>query len=266
MARTDTLGNFLADVADAIRTKKGSEEPIAAADFDTEIENLPSGGGADLNEYFYTEITENTSNSNKMTDKIIKKLADVVVDDSVTSLSYAYSGIVGIAGRAPKIICNSNVTTLDFLFQSHTGITSFDVSGLNTSNVTTMRRMFYCGNKDTLKSINFGSNFDTRKVTTMQEMFYGNRGLTSLDLSSFETPALTNTASMFSDCRALTFLDIRKMTFDNVSTSSSMFTNTMPNDCEIIVKSDIEKTWITGKFSFLTNVKTVAEYEAEQNA
>lgn len=44
MARTNNLSNFLTDVADAIRTKKGSEEPIAAADFDTEIENLPSGG------------------------------------------------------------------------------------------------------------------------------------------------------------------------------------------------------------------------------
>lgn len=58
MARTDTLGNFLTDVADAIRTKKGSEELIAAADFDTEIENLPSGGGIeapfnDVNFYDY---------------------------------------------------------------------------------------------------------------------------------------------------------------------------------------------------------------------
>lgn len=40
MARTNTLGNFLTDVADAIRTKKGSQELIAAADFDTEIENI----------------------------------------------------------------------------------------------------------------------------------------------------------------------------------------------------------------------------------
>ena len=43
MARTDTLGNFLTDVADAIREKKGTNEAIVASDFDTEIENLPSG-------------------------------------------------------------------------------------------------------------------------------------------------------------------------------------------------------------------------------
>ena len=44
MARTDTLGHFLTDVADAIREKKGTSETITASDFDTEIENLPSGG------------------------------------------------------------------------------------------------------------------------------------------------------------------------------------------------------------------------------
>ena len=44
MARTDTLGHFLTDVADAIREKKGSSDTIQASDFDTEIENLPSGG------------------------------------------------------------------------------------------------------------------------------------------------------------------------------------------------------------------------------
>lgn len=45
MARTDTLTNFLTDVADAIRTKTGSSELIQASSFDTTIESIPSGGG-----------------------------------------------------------------------------------------------------------------------------------------------------------------------------------------------------------------------------
>lgn len=68
MARTDTLGNFLTDVADAIRTKKGSEEPIAAADFDTEIENLPSGGAVtekDVNFYDYDGTLVNSYTKNE---------------------------------------------------------------------------------------------------------------------------------------------------------------------------------------------------------
>lgn len=46
MARTDTLGNFLTDVADAIRAKGGTSETIAASDFDTAISNLPTGGSS----------------------------------------------------------------------------------------------------------------------------------------------------------------------------------------------------------------------------
>lgn len=44
MARTNNLSNFLTDVASAIKTKKGSETSIPAANFDTEILALPSQG------------------------------------------------------------------------------------------------------------------------------------------------------------------------------------------------------------------------------
>lgn len=57
MARTDTLTNYLTDVATAIKTKKGDNTPIQASNFDTEIANLPSGGGTieekDVNFYDY---------------------------------------------------------------------------------------------------------------------------------------------------------------------------------------------------------------------
>jgi hypothetical protein len=44
MARINNLTNFLTDVASAIKTKKGSETAIPAANFDTEILALPSQG------------------------------------------------------------------------------------------------------------------------------------------------------------------------------------------------------------------------------
>ena len=43
MADTSNLTNFLEDVADAIREKKGTQDPIAAANFDTEIKNIETG-------------------------------------------------------------------------------------------------------------------------------------------------------------------------------------------------------------------------------
>lgn len=43
MARIDNLTNFLTDIADAIRDKKGTTGLIQASNFDTEIENISSG-------------------------------------------------------------------------------------------------------------------------------------------------------------------------------------------------------------------------------
>ena len=42
MARTNTLGNFLTDVASAIREKKGTTDTILASDFDKIIAILRS--------------------------------------------------------------------------------------------------------------------------------------------------------------------------------------------------------------------------------
>lgn len=55
MARTDTLGNFLTDVAEAIRTKEGTTETIPASEFDTRISNLSGGGSEDLSEELNTQ-------------------------------------------------------------------------------------------------------------------------------------------------------------------------------------------------------------------
>lgn len=76
MARTDTLTNFLTDVAAAIKAKKGDETAIPAENFDTEIASLPSGG-AD------TEVLKS----------IIEKTAtELVIPDGCTKIGqYALS-------------------------------------------------------------------------------------------------------------------------------------------------------------------------------
>lgn len=51
MADISNLSNYLKDVADAIREKKGTEDQIPAANFDTEIRNLPNGGYLTQDEY-----------------------------------------------------------------------------------------------------------------------------------------------------------------------------------------------------------------------
>lgn len=46
MAKTDNLTDFLTDIADAIREKKGTTESINPQDFSSEIASIESGGGA----------------------------------------------------------------------------------------------------------------------------------------------------------------------------------------------------------------------------
>lgn len=47
MAKTDNLTDFLTDVADAIREKKGTSEPINPQDFASEIASIEGGSGDD---------------------------------------------------------------------------------------------------------------------------------------------------------------------------------------------------------------------------
>jgi hypothetical protein len=59
MAKNNNLGDFLTNIADAIRDKKGTTAPINAQDFATEIASIESGserenvGIKDVNFYDY---------------------------------------------------------------------------------------------------------------------------------------------------------------------------------------------------------------------
>lgn len=70
MARTDSLSNFLTDVANAIREKKSTSDKIIASNFDIEIKSIESGGGISKgivynqmnNDGYPTEVTLNGLN------------------------------------------------------------------------------------------------------------------------------------------------------------------------------------------------------------
>lgn len=148
--------------------------------------------------------------------------------------------------------------SMENTFGNCSNIISLDLSEWNISNVTTMYITFSSCTKLTELNV---SNWDTSNVTTMYGMFNSCRGLTKLDLSNFDTSNVTNMSSMFWGCSKLKHLDIRNFTFDKVTSSNSMFSS-VPSDCLIVVKGETEKEWILNVRSSLTNVKTVAEYEA----
>ena len=111
--------------------------------------------------------------------------------------------------------------------------------------------------QNTLKSLDL-SGLDSSNMTTMYQMFYYCVALETLDLSHFYTTKVTDMSYMFIYCNSLKKLDIRNFTFDSVTSYNYMF-STVPNDCEIIVKSDTQRNWIKSKFSNLTNIKTTSE-------
>lgn len=109
MARVDTLGHFLTDVADAIRAKKGSSDTIQASDFDTEIENLPSGG--DPSEYFGNTIGFGGDISSGLNRRIIGVPMFTVEG---FSLNYAFYGCRALVNV--PLLDTSNITMMDSCF------------------------------------------------------------------------------------------------------------------------------------------------------
>ena len=106
MARTDTLPHFLTDVADAIRTKTGTQGTIQASSFDTAISNIPSGGGS---------------------------------LDLTAGIKFGYSNFTTL----PSIVSNANwddVTNGEFMFSGCMSLTT--IPQLDTSNMTNMVAMF----------------------------------------------------------------------------------------------------------------------------
>lgn len=94
----------------------------------------------------------------------------------------------------------------------------------------------------------------------LNNMFQNCSVVTSLDLSGM-VGTVGRMSNMFSGCSTLMHLDIRNLTVSTSAMYSASFNN-VPNNCEIIVKDATEKEWLTTKFSSLTNVKTVSEYES----
>lgn len=167
MARTDTLPHFLTDVADAIREKKGTSETITASDFDTEIENLPSGGEQNIvlggtigfGAKFYEGITE------------IKN-----IDFSgITNMYQMFSGLANL--ETVPTMDTSSVTNMPNMFQSCMALTTIPL--LNTSNVDNMSSMFaYCYALTTVPV------FNTSKVTNFTNMFQSCSRLTDSSLNN----------------------------------------------------------------------------------
>ena len=187
MARTNTLGNFLTDVATAIREKKGTTDTIPASNFDTEIASIESG--VDINEYFSDTITKGTSSSGGWLKTIIKLRSPLTVEG--TSAEYMFYGCP--LNELPQLD-TSNVKDTTSMFDGCKNLTT--IPQIDTSNVTRMNQMFYhCNNLTTIPQI------DTSNVTNMSNMFSSCNNLTTIPQLNGEK--VTSVAGTFGNCKSL---------------------------------------------------------------
>ena len=138
MARTDTLTNFLTDVAAAIKTKKGDTTAIPAANFDTEIANLPSVGAdtevlKGIIEKTATsfEIPEGTSSIGDYAFAYCSNLTSITIPNSVTSIGD--SAFQQCHGLTSVTIPDSVSNIGDSAFQNCAGLTSINIPNKVTS-------------------------------------------------------------------------------------------------------------------------------------
>lgn len=175
MARINTLDNFCTDIANSIRSKKGTTDPILAQDFDTEIASIESGASSDINEYFNTTITKGTSSVSGIRTLLKKIPNDLKVSISGNSIQYMFSNEKTNFIRDSKdFISNldtSGVTNMSYAF--YNGYSSLDISNWDTSNVTTMRYMFgrNSSNDSTAYATLSMNNCDLGKLVDARDMF-----------------------------------------------------------------------------------------------
>ena len=186
MAKTDNLQDFLTDVANAIRSKTQTTEPINAQDFSAKILNIQTGGGGNT----------------------LKNLLDTT--KSAAYLFFRYNGV-----SIDNLIAyddTENVTDMSNIFAENTNLTTIPL--LNTSNVTTMYNAFQnCYALTTIPVL------DTGKVNSMTSTFEYCRSLINIPL--LNTSNVTNANYMFSNCIKL--ISIPALDVSNVTSFYKFF-------------------------------------------
>lgn len=164
MARTDNLKNYLEDVATAIKNKKKNNAPIKASEFDTEIENLPSGSG-DVGEYFSSEITSGNSTRSGWV-QTVKKLPKYVFNG--TSLTYSFTNFTG--EQLDLSYMNiENVDNISYAFRLCINLTNLNINGWDASKINNINNTF--ASCSVLTNLLFMNNLGKGYLTTQSENY-----------------------------------------------------------------------------------------------
>lgn len=231
--------------------------------------NVTTNGTYNISQYASVNVTTNEADLNwnslgySATPDFIKEYYDyaVTIKNNFTpaeNLKQKYNNDKNL--YVMPLVDTSIATNTASMFNNCANLQA--VPKLIIENSTNMSYMFAgCTN---LKYIDL-SSFKTTQVTNYMNLFQGDTKLLEANLSSFTSLSNAQMYGMFSNCTSLMKIDMRNFDFTILSSYNMIFgansSNGIPDNCLIIVKDTAQKTWFGEKYSRLTNVRTVAEYE-----
>ena len=108
MANITNLESFLGDVAQAIKNKKGTTDPIPAANFDTEIESIESGTVLDTLSATADTITDEDANIKFTSGEIGEKI--VLPETGIAEISATKTRLAQTIGvSSDKLVYGENI-------------------------------------------------------------------------------------------------------------------------------------------------------------
>ena len=242
MAKNNNLQDFLTDVANSIRTKTGTTDPINAQDFSDKILSIQTGGGNSL---------KNLLDATKSCYHLFYNYKGISVNDLIQpNDTENVTDMYGMFYNCSKLttipqLNTSKVTTMSSMFSSCSSLESIPL--LDTGNVTDMYGMFYnCSKLTTIPQLN------TSKVTTMSSMFNGCSSLESIP--QLNTSNVTNMYGMFYNCSLLTTVPLYNTS--KVTDMSQMFWHC--SDLQTVPAFDCSKvTNMNNMFASCSSLKSI---------
>lgn len=262
----DNIVELLTDVADAIREKKGSNEPINAQNFANEIKNLPSGGGSGFN--FDGEVADTT---------IVAKnnFKSVRIADGVTQVN---NGLFGTNTNLVSVFFSKSVKTIQqSAFEACPNLEILEVDAENP----TLESVGNCVIGRTDKKLYLGckNSVIPQDCIRIEQAAFSGSGIVEVEIPSsvsylglyafsackslvrvtfFGSAKIE--AYCFFNCSTLLY-DFRSVTQVPAISGSNSFQNMLPN-CKIVVPDALYDEWIsaTNWASFADKIIKASDY------
>jgi hypothetical protein len=232
MAKNDNLTDFLTDVANAIRNKKGTTALINPQDFSSEIASIESEGAVDNGFLGVATLTKPTVFG-------VSNFKKLIINDGVTEIA-AYG--LYRCGATEIILPNSVITVGQNAFYNCNKLTSIVLS----DNITTIQTQCFYGCA-ALKTIVLPENLTTINTGAF-------KGCEALKKVVFKSKIQQINTSVFVDTDALEVLDFAACVNIPKLANVNAFSG-IPSTCKIVVPDALYDSWIAA-----TNWSTYASY------